>query len=151
MAEQLSHALLEWVNSVSQTINSATTSSDKKKCSKIVELQHDLLLVQTLDQLLCRTWQSMIPSDETCPSELLALVVSNLEDICCDDDLSDVKPSADGIYSELHVQKIVELTFGCAMLDGSESDIQLYAEHIMKLEQDLQQCLMQCIQEVCHH
>ena len=88
--------------------------------------------------------ENEVTSDELSNSELLAKIVNDLEHMY--DDLSDLQPSKDGEYSEIQVRKIVERTLGCAMIFGTESDKQQYAEHIMELEQGPQMCLMQCIQ-----
>ena len=147
MSEQLSHALLKWMDSVSRTMNPAGALSCHKECTKMVDLQCDLLLVQTLDRLISQSKsENESPSEETNPSELLSKIVNDLEEIYHYHDMSELRPSSDGIYSELHVQKIVERTLGCVMLFGDQSDTQQYVEPIMELEQGPQMCLMQSIQ-----
>ena len=110
MAEQLSYALLKWMNLVSRTIIPATELCDHTECLKLVDIQRNVVMVQTLDQILCRSIEHEATHNEMSTSELLVKVVNDLEHIY--DDLSDLHPSKDGEYSENQVNKLLSVLWG---------------------------------------
>lgn len=143
---QLQHALLKWMNLISRTIKPSAALSKHSDCTKLVNLQSNLTLIQTLDEIICRSMNENESTSEETSRELLGKIVNNLEGIYHYRNLSALLPSADGTFSESQIQKIVQRTLACAMLFGSEEDKKQYAEHIMQLEEGPQICLMKCIQ-----